>query len=110
MLTRRLSQSVTLHLATPGAEDDHGNPTVVDADSVVAGFISLQFPQESRDGAIVGEGYRLFLEASSPLEGWDAVSIDGHRYEVIGAPWPVWNPRTARVHHVEANVRRADTS
>ena len=106
----RLSQTITLHVHTAGAEDDHGNPTVTDTDTDVPGFISAQFPQESGDGVIVGEGYRLFLNAGAVLEGWDAVTAESQRYEVIGAPWPVFNPRTAKTHHIEANLRRAGVS
>jgi len=106
----RLSQAITLHLRTEGPEDEHGNPTVIDSDRVVPGLISQQFPQESGDGIVVGEGYRLYLNPGDTLEGWDACTIDSLRYEVIGAPWPVHNPRTASVHHVEVNLRRAGTS
>lgn len=40
------------------------------------------------------------------LEGADHVEIDGTRYELIGPPWPVRNPRTGLTTHIEARVRQ----
>lgn len=106
----RLSQTITLHLQVLGAEDEHGNPTTTDSDTDVPGFITAQFPQENSSGEIVGGGFRLYLDSGASLSGWDACSVDSLRYEIIGTPWAVFNPRTAKVHHIEANIRRAGVS
>lgn len=104
-----LTEAVTLHLRTPGAEDEHGNTATVEEDVEVPGYASRQIATEPAggDAAVVGESLRLFLRAGAPVTGWDAVTIAEVKYEVIGVPWAVWNPRTAIVHHVEADIRRA---
>jgi hypothetical protein len=109
---RRLTQEVTLHLRTPGAEDEHGNPAIVESDLIVQGFASRQIATEPAQGqgAVVGESLRLFLDASAPLTGWDAVTVEDYgKYEVIGRPWRVFNPRTAQVHHTEADIRAVNS-
>jgi hypothetical protein len=105
----RLTQAVTLHARTAGAEDEHGNPTTLEVDLEVAGFASRQVATEGADAVAVGEQMRLFLAADAPLTGWDAVTVMGEKFEVIGAPWEVWNPRTGAVHHVECDIRRVST-
>lgn len=107
-----LTQTATLHLRTPGTEDEHGNSAMVESNLEVPGFASRQVATEPApgQGAVVGETMRLFLRSGVPLTGWDAVTIGGERFEVIGAPWEVFDPRRANVHHVEADIRRASTS
>lgn len=108
---RRLSQTITLHLlGAPSGEDDHGNPIETEGATDVPGFISRQAPTQSQEGAVVGEGFRLFLGPQAPLTGWDAVTESGRRYEVIGRPWQVFNPRTARYSHTEADIKEAGTT
>jgi hypothetical protein len=54
----------------------------------------------------MGEQLTLFLQAGSPLTGWDEVTVDLARYAVVGHPWEVFNPRTAQVSHVQATISR----
>jgi len=106
----RLTEPVTLHLRTPGAEDEHGNPATTESDLEVSGYASRQIASEQGEaGVVVGESMRLFLAAGTPLTGWDAVTIGGQEYEVIGDAWEVFNPRLGAVHHVEADIRRRST-
>lgn len=106
---RLLKRDVTLKLRGSGAEDDHGNPTAVVTDLLVKGHISQHSGIEAQQGQVVGAGFRLFLAADAPVTGWDAVEVDGLSYEIVGAPWQVFSPRTGVVHHVEADIRRANT-
>lgn len=106
-LTALLNQPVTLHQRSPGAEDEHGNPADVEATVATVGFISQQAASELGPEGVQQESYRLFLPAGTPVTGWDAATVDGTRFEIDGPPWPVFNPRTKTVHHVEATIRRA---
>lgn len=47
----------------------------------------------------------IFLPGTA-IDASDAVTVDGLKYEVSGAPWPARNPRTRAVSHIEANLRR----
>lgn len=58
------------------------------------------------DGRVQSTTWRLWLPAGVELTGWDAVRVDGELFELEGDPWPVRNPRTSVVSHVEARVRR----
>lgn len=107
MYDRLLKMPVTLHLRSPGAEDEHGNPVDTETNVVTVGHVALQRPVE--EDSTVGEQFRLFLKAGEILSGWDAVTAGGFKYEVIGQPWEVFNPRTGVVHHIEADIRRAST-
>lgn len=109
LLERRLTQEVTLHLKTAVTEDDHGNDIYSESDQVVRGFAGEQVRTEAGGGEVVGEGLALYLQHDSPVTGWDACTIGGLRYEIVGHPWRVFNPRTAEVHHVRADIRRAGT-
>lgn len=104
MYNGRMTQVVTLHTRANGAEDEHGNPTQVETDTVVMGFASLQVGSEALQGAVTGARYRLFLMAGAPITGWSAATVDGVKYEIVGRPWPVFNPRTQLVHHIEADM------
>jgi hypothetical protein len=59
---------------------------------------------EFADGGIVQSRYRVWLGASAPLSGWDAIEVDGQTFELDGDANAVWNPTLRTVHHVECEV------
>lgn len=64
---------------------------------------------EAAGGRLMVNAWRLFLPADVRLTGWDAIrvdGVDGGLLELDGDAWPVRNPRTKTVSHVEAAVRR----
>jgi hypothetical protein len=50
--------------------------------------------------------WALFLPAGTVIDTDDKVTVTGQVFEVAGAPWPVRDPETGTVSHVEANLRR----
>lgn len=54
--------------------------------------------------------WRLFMPPDAPPRGWDAVELtdSGELYELEGDAWPVRNPLTGEVSHVEARARRVE--
>ena len=51
--------------------------------------------------------WRLFLPSGTSVSGVDRIEIDDVSYEFEGPPWPVRNPRTGLVSHIEATVRQS---
>ncbi len=49
---------------------------------------------------------RLFLGPESSITGRSEVTVESKRYQVVGKPAEMRTPRG--VHHIEANLRRAD--
>lgn len=93
-----------------GEEDDYGNeiPTIEEVASVCE--VQKQIRRSSEEPEAEGElsdtlWLGIFL-AGEDLTTADAIDVDGlGRMELIGAPWPVRNPRTQSVSHIEANLR-----
>lgn len=104
-----LTVPVTLHLQ--GAQtgvDEHNNPVrSTETDVETMGFIGQQNSSESDPERTQQEGFRLFLEATAPIDGWDAVTAFGLRYEIVGPPWHVVRGINGSIHHIEADIRRA---
>ena len=39
------------------------------------------------------------------VDGWDRVTHQGHTFDVLAPPRPIWNPRTLAVSHQEIDLR-----
>jgi hypothetical protein len=46
--------------------------------------------------------WRIYFPAGVPLDGGDALTIDGRHFELVGQPWEVDGAST--VHHIEARA------
>ena len=104
-----------LHLLTRTAtmlRRDAVDPLDPDAElaSVPAGTTLCELQQVNEDDANDGRtqvsSWRVWLPADVELAGTDALEVDGELFELEGDPWPVRNPRTSVVSHVEARARR----
>jgi hypothetical protein len=91
-----------------GSEDAHGNPTAVVTPVESRCFLSSQRRTESGTPETQVETYTLFLLSSAPVDGWDAVTVLGETYELVGPPAPVFRGLTGHVHHVEATLRKSN--
>lgn len=104
-LTDLLNLSVTI---VRRSEDDEGfDPSPVETTTQVLG--ELQQTQRSEpvaEGELSVTTWLLVLPAGTVIGTGDAVIVDGGRYEVVGNPWPVRNPRTQLPSHVEATLRK----
>ena len=90
-----------------GAEDVAGNPTEQETSTTVR----CELQQARRIEADGSENWqvgvwRLVLPAGTAVSGVDRIEIDDVSYEFDGPPWPVRNPRTGAVSHIEATVRQ----
>lgn len=96
-----------VHRAQTGAVDRYNSPTWVETTtSNVACYIEQTKPTEITIGreTQIADYLAAFL-VGTVLDGSDRVIRGSHTFEVVGPPWEVWNPRTASVDHIEANLR-----
>lgn len=102
-----LTERATITSRNPtGARDGDGNVITVNA-SRTTDCYHEQTARDEQD-PVVGQTWNLFLPADDPLTASDSVTIDGVAFEVIGAPWQTYNPRTLQNGLVEATLRRTD--
>lgn len=108
MISQLLNRPVTIRVRTAGDVDVYNDPTSTTADVQTVGYLDQRLRSEDEsDGAQTQEDrWRLMVPADTTVTGWDAVVVADVVYEVFGPPWQVWNPRTRRVSHVEATLRR----
>lgn len=112
-----LTATITHVESDPDDPDEYGNPGTIETEITAACELqqvtrlegSVDSGRQAEDWVVfvdpMGEdegGYLIEVE----LEGSDRVEIDGRTYELIGPPWPVRNPRTGVVTHIEAQARR----
>ena len=108
MLSDLMNQSVTVvSRSYSDVADQYGNqvPTETTTDMLVF----LQQIAAAEKGGYVPETTDLIVLPTGTVIDADDVIIDGNglRYEVIGPPTRVWNPRTHVEHHVEATLKRS---
>lgn len=103
-----LNRPVTIIRQTAGdVTDDYGNPIPGVEEVATVGELQQRKRDEQADHDASVTDWLLVLPAGTVVDTDDAVLVDGRRYEVVGDPWNVRNPRTGRESHVEATVRRA---
>lgn len=102
-----LTQTCLLLRRDPaGSQDVYGNE--LEGEATATGDCSLQQQQRAEGGdGLSDTRWLLVLPAGTVIDTGDAVKVDGRRYELVGEPWPVTDPRTQTVSHVECTVRRA---
>lgn len=103
-----LTRPCTLILRTDSGERDrHNNPIRDEAEIETLCELQQRRRDEPGDhGELSDTLWDLFLPAGTIAETIDAINVDGQRFEFVGDPWRVRNPRTKLVSHVEATVRR----
>lgn len=91
-----------------GDTDELGNekPSEAELESVCEIQQNRRDEDESQ-GELSASDWLGVFPAGTALDTGDAVIVDGlGRFELIGAPWQVRNPRTQTESHVEATLRR----
>lgn len=123
MIRRLINRPCTIHRQEVTEEtDDMGDPIVADADAGHRTVCDLQqnTADENRDGGAGSQTstWSLFLLPEESLDGWDEITVAppdadpetwdgvGTRMTLYGEPWPVRNPRTGVVSHIEATVHK----
>lgn len=105
----QLTRPCTIRRRTDSATfNDYGDP-IPGPPVEVETFCELQQRQRA-EGAEQGEmsttEWLLVLKAGEAIGSADTVVVEGQEFEMVGAPWPVWDPLTKSVDHIEATCRR----
>ena len=93
------------------ARDEYGNPAYVEVSEPLKGELQQESSSEAHGAASQVSLWRVFLPATAPARGWDAVRfpVDGGQvFELEGDAWLARNPRTGEPSHMEARARRVD--
>jgi len=98
--------AVLLQREQDGPVDEYGNPTWTEVGVPVACELQQESAYEDEGGVLQLTTWRLYLPASAPSSGWDALQLGSELYELEGDAWLARNPRTQLDSHVEARVRR----
>jgi hypothetical protein len=112
-IERLLTQDLLILPYDESGVDEYNDPQPTFGTPVaVKGYIdsgtSRNDSEENRDRETAISRWRLFLPASASLTHRDRVVNGSDVFEVDGHVEEVWNPRTRRVHHIEADLRLVD--
>lgn len=107
--TRLMTRVATLRTATLEGVDSYGNPQI----RYVERTIKCELQQTSHDDDTVDahtqtQTFNLFMPPATPADGWAQIVVDGMTMELTGPPWQARNPRTQRITHLQATVRRTE--
>src|SRR5690349_18878201 len=110
-LTQLINQPVViLARSESGDTDDYGNDVPSEDAIETLGYVEQRRRTEDEDSGEVSESdwLGIFLEEDTAfLDTASAVWVPGlGEFELVGAPWPAYNPRTQVTSHVEATMRR----
>ncbi len=105
-INRLLTQDLDWQATTDGV-DEYGNDTIVDAGAAtpVRGLIQQASTVEylnDRDTTVTQ--WKAFLPAGTAVTSLDTLTFQGQTFQVTGAPYPVFNPRSRQVSHLEMNL------
>jgi len=88
-----------------GPVDRYNQPTWEETTTTTVWYVEQIQAREVTEGRTTGIATHLGVWPSGTIiDDSDKVSSDGVTYEVLGPPWPVWEPG-AGASHVEATVR-----
>ena len=107
-LARLLNQPLSLSKMGGSTKDAYGNaaPAVVGTPAQIVGYIEQKKSDEyltDRDVAVTE--YHLYVPSGTNVNQFDRVTYGGVTYEIDGAPWQVYNPRTQAVSHLQASLK-----
>jgi hypothetical protein len=103
-------QGTLLTRVQDGAPDEYGNPAwTVTGETATRCELQQAGAREEQDGAVQIVTWRVWLPPTAPARGWDAIRLDdGRTLELEGDAWPVVNPRTGGLHHLECYARETE--
>jgi hypothetical protein len=97
-----------VNVDTSGTEDVFGD-VVYDETATVATvcYVEQRQAREQTAGANTQiEEWLVVLPAGTVIDGAARVVVADLTLEVQGPPWPVWNPRTQAVSHIECTAKQ----
>ena len=106
-LARLMSQPLTVQAMGPATQDIYGDwtPGALGAPVAVKGYLEQTQSVElvlNRDTTITK--WVAFLPATTAITPLSVVNFQAQVFQVDGAPWQVYNPRTKAVDHIECKL------
>jgi len=106
-LARLMSQPLTVQAMGPTTQDAYGDwiPGAVGAPVAVSGYLEQSTSVEftlSRDTTVTT--WKAFLPANVAITPLSLINFQAQVFQVDGAPWQVYNPRTKAVDHIECKL------
>lgn len=106
-LNNLMRQPVTIQKIT-GTLDEYGNtiPAALSAPVAALGYLEQSESTENMDDRdTVATGFKAWFPLGTDVTAYDRVNFGTQTFEVIGAPWTVFNPRTGVESHLEAALK-----
>lgn len=105
--TPLMTQTATISTPVPSGVDEYNDVTTTPTTATVACWLH----QTARDENTVnqnlqGQTWQVYFPPGTSVDGSATITVDDLDYELVGPPWPAFNPRLRRVTHIEATVRR----
>lgn len=105
-LAKLLNQPLELH-KNGTTLDEYGNQ--VDTDSTViniVGYLEQKDTVENLDDRdTVVTSWEAYFPAGTDVNAFDRIVFGGQTFQVDGAPWQVYNPRSGSVSHIQAKLK-----
>lgn len=87
--------------------DAYGGETFTTTDvETLCELQQIRRDEPSEGGEVSFDTWTIFLAADETVDTGDSITVDGHKYELIGEPWTARNPRTRADSHIEITARR----
>ena len=104
----QLTRPCTIRRRTAGeAVNDYGDPVLTTTETETFCEIQQRQRDEGDDqGEMSDTRWLLVLAAGEQIGSADTVIVDGHAFELVGDPWPVWDRLVGATDHIEATLRR----
>jgi hypothetical protein len=99
-----LKTPAKLVLRDVASEDALGDPVTTTSVVDVMAELQQMGATEALEGGLQTTRWRVFLPPDAPLDGWDAIEVEGRTYELDGDPNPIRSVLDDALHHVEAEA------
>jgi len=106
-LAKLLNQPLELHKNQHTTLDEYGNQIPGDASVVqIFGYLEQITSVETLvDRDVIVSAWHAFLPAGTDINAYDRIKFANQTFEVDGAPWSVYNPRSGSVSHIQTNLK-----
>ncbi|WP_354567648.1 hypothetical protein [Glaciihabitans sp. UYNi722] len=102
-----MSQPLLVQAMGGAGTDEYGNtvPGALGLPATETGFLEQKDTVEYQtDRETVVSKWTAYLPADSIVTALAQITFNGQVFQVDGAPWPVFNPRTQKVSHIECKL------
>lgn len=102
-----MNQPLTVQPMGGSGTDAYGNNVPAELGPPVAelGYLEQTDSTEFLEGRqTTVSHWKAFLFTTSVVTAMAYITFGGQKFQVNGAPWAVYNPRTQVVHHIECSL------